>query len=238
MSTVRRSSTAGKDVTKGLVRQPGGTMRENKDGSIECTEKFRCLYTVALAQKPVRNETQHPLFKSLYCQDVAVVELEAGMAEVIVTYIGDAATDGGVLSSSRLPDPSYDLLTEANEAPIETFPNFATTLGTTANGAKYDANNLFLGFDKTSEFVGISGFLSPNVVWRESGYRRTKPSGTELNQVGKINVPTGVEVPPTVASPRNWLLRAFIYTYEGRIYRYQKEWLLSGPRGWNSVIHS
>lgn len=236
MATVRHSTTSGKDVTKELVRQPGGTLRENKDGSIECTERFKCLYTIALSKKPVRNETPHPVFTSLYCQEVSISEIEGGMAELLVTYIGDASSDG-VISTSRLPDPVFELVTEASEAPVETFPNFSTTIGTSANGAKYDANNLFLGFDKTSPFVGMTGYLTPNSVWRENGFRRTKPSGSELNVVGHIDTPSGVQTPPAVSAPRNWLLRAFNYTYEGKIYRYQKEWVLSGPNGWNSTIY-
>jgi hypothetical protein len=237
MTLVRHSAVARKDVFKTLVRQPGGVIRYNKDGSIEAVEKFQCRYSIALTQSPIRNETAHPIFKSLFCQEVAIVELPAEMAEITVTYIGDVSTDG-VISTSRLPDPTFELITEANEAPIETFPDFATTIGTSGNGAKFDANNLFLGFDKTSEFVGTTGFLTPGVVWRESGFRRTKPSAAELNEVGHINLPTGVHTPPAVASPKNWLLRAYNYTYEGKIYRYQKEWLLSGRRGWNTTIYA
>ncbi len=236
-AVVRHSSTASKDVSKVLVRQPGGKVRYNDDGSLEATERFRCLYTVALAQAPIRNVTAHPLFTGLICQTVEIAELEAGMSEVTVTFIGDASNDGGVISTSRLPKPSYELITEASEQPIETFPDFKAVLGTSENGAKYDPNGLFLGFAASSSFAGIAGFLSAGVVWRETGMRRTKPTQGELSRVGYIDTPTGWQTPPPVESPRNWLLRAMSYTYEGKIYRYQKEWLLSGPNGWKYEIY-
>lgn len=236
MATLRATTAAGKDVRLVLVRKPGGTVRFNRDGSTESTETFSCLYSRALQLAPVRGETPHPVFTALICKECTVTEVEAGMAEVVATYIGDASDSVGVIGSARLPSPTYELICEAREEPITTFPDFATTIGTTANGAQFDSNNLFLGFDKTSAYVGQEAWLVPGVVWRKSYIQKTKPTATELNRVGKIDTPEGS--PPAATSPRNWLLRSLTFTLEGNLYRCQKEWHLSGPSGWNATIYA
>lgn len=236
MATLRTATASGKNPRLGLVRQPGGTIRFNKDGSTEATETFSAVYEKALQLAPVRNVTPHPTFASLICNDCVVTEREAGLAEVVVTYIGDATGEVGVVGTSRLPQPTYELISEAREEPIESYPNFSTTIGTTGNGAKYDSNNLFLGFDSTSEFVSMQSWLVPGLVWRKSYVQKTRPSAGTLTAVGRIDSPDGPV--PSIAPPRNWLLRSFTYTLEGNVYRCQKEWLLSSRRGWNATIYT
>jgi hypothetical protein len=214
----------------------------NKDGSVTCTETYKCKYSVALALAPRRRLSRHPIFPSLTCEEVRIVEGPGGIADIIVTYIG-LAPDGSpdLLTippneAAPLPDPVYELSVWGGESPITEYPNFATTIGATANGAVYDSSNVFTGWSNTSPYFGIESFLTARVVWRELFVTLTAPTATALNQIDKRVTPSGPV--PTAGGSRNWLLTRFDYAQEGEIYRCVREWTLSNPTGWNANVYA
>lgn len=229
MSTVQRGSLAR------LVRQLGGTIVYNRDGSVSCFETYVCLYSQALALAPKRNVSKHPVFSDLYCKEVEIVEIAGERAEIRASYIG--APQGGDLSQGGVdPTPEYSLNTETNEEPIETHPKFVSDIGTTGNLAKFDTSTgLFLGFAKPSAFTGVTSYLAPGQIWKKQGVASSPPSAAESAKVGYIDAPDG-----DVATPqgRNWLLRSFTWEQQGKVYPYVKIWQLSGPGGWNTTIYT
>ena len=237
-ATIRSSTASGKNVKTGLVMQPGGGIQFNRDGSVTAQEICHCIYSIALTVAPKRYITTHPIYPALICDSIDVHRLPGDIAQLTVDYIGDpSAYYGGVANQ---PTPLYTLVIEGGEEPIETFyrdgsVNFKS-IATTANGAVLGANGLFAGWRSSSAFVGITSYIRPHSIWRMESFQKLSPTADDLNEVGYISTPSGPV--PSVAAPYNWLLRTFDYQFQGAIYRYKKEWMLSGPRGWNTTIYS
>ena len=240
MSATIRSASSN-NVKSKLVMQPGGTITFNRDGSVTATENYACIFSLALSLAPLRYVTPHPNYSSLLCDSVTVERVSGDMARVRVDYVGDPAAYYGGYSNT--PTPLFTLVIETGEQPIETFYKDGTTnfnsIATTANGAVLGANGLFAGWKASSQYVGITSYLKPQIIWRMESFKKTAPTSDELNTVGKIDKPTGNAniQPPSPGGSYNWLLRSYDYQFQGAIYRYKKEWLLSGPRGWNSTIY-
>lgn len=225
MSTIRGTLST-------LKRQPGGTIRFNTDASATANEVFIGLYANSLQQAPKRYVTRHPIFTNLVCNEVEIKEVGSGVCQISVQYFGQATglTDGG-------PDltPTWDLSCESAEQPIETYPSFSSSIGTSGNGAKFDSNGIFLGFQASSAFAGQTSWLVPGQIWRKQGYSLSAPAASDLGRIGKIDTPDGWVATP---SGRNWLLRSFNVQLKGNVYAYTKTWELSGPAGWNTTIYA
>ncbi len=236
MSVITRAASSNSIKTK-LVIQPGGEIIFNRDGSVTATENYRCVYAIALSLAPRRYITPHPQYPALVCDDVHVTRLPGDAANIKVDYVGDPAAYYGGYASQ--PIPLYTLVVETGEEPIETWykdggTNFAS-IATTANGAAFAANGLFAGWLKTSPYVAITSYLKPRTLWRKESFQKTQPSQDVLALVGKIDTPEGNA--PDYGGSYSWLLRSFDYQFQGAIYRYKKEWILSNPQGWNTTIY-
>lgn len=215
--------------------QPGGEIIFNRDGSVTATENYRCMFNIALSKAPRRYITPHPDYPALVCDDVHVTRIPGDEANVKVDYVGDPAAYYGGYANT--PTPLYTLVVETGEEPIESWYfdntyNFGT-IATTGNGAILGANGLFAGWTKDSPYVGITSYLKPRIVWRKESFSKTIPDG--LDNVGYLDAPEGDA--PVFGGAFNWILRAFDYQFQGAIFRYKKEWLLSGPKGWNAIIY-
>lgn len=135
------------------------------------------------------------------------------------------------------PTPIYDLDLSTSEEPIDSHPDFITTLGGTVaaplNGAVFDATGIFQAFTATG-WIGIKGYLAPGAVWRQTSVSSGAPS--DISTVGHITTPLGS--PPTVESGRTWLYTGLSYEKRGGAYTIRKEWRLSSLRGWEPTIYT
>jgi len=145
-----------------------------------------------------------------------------------------------------LPSPVYELTTSLSQEPIQTHPDFETTIaGTPAspkNGAIFvdpdtgwiseKTNAVFKEFSASDAKGGIDSYLVPGAEWVETKFQRSRPSG--IRDVGTIDEPNG---PNPSVSGRDWLAWSESYVRRGSIYQLRSAWKLSGRNGWDEDIY-
>jgi hypothetical protein len=176
--------------------------------------------------------SNHPRWSFLEMDKRTVTRAEDGHWDIVGDYFGVQGS----------PEPIYALDISTGQEPLETHPDFATFAaldgpppapGSTTAGAVFDEDGLFIGF-KSGEFIGVKAYLNASAVWRETRVSKTRPAGSELASIGKIDSPNGT--PPT-PSGRNWLFGSLSYEQKAKTFTIRREWLLSGPAGWNSTLY-
>jgi len=80
---------------------------------------------------------------------------------------------------------------------------------------------------------GVLNYYNPKQVWRVSYTTRSRPSGSDLNDVGKIGDPRGA---PSVTD-RDWLFLGLSVSENEKIFTITEEWLLSGRGGWDAKLY-
>lgn len=82
---------------------------------------------------------------------------------------------------------------------------------------------------------GVFTYLQATPVYRYTYTSTKKPTGSALNQVGKISTPVDA---PSVSGGRNWLMTALNYEQDGNSYSITGEYRLSGVDGWDTLIYT
>lgn len=220
----------------GLILQPGARATYDKYGVISLRQSYKCPSASAFTLAPVAWAV-HPIYSDLQ-NDISQMEVDLGddavdaVATVICTYVGQSA-------GSTVP-PIYEVEMSLSEDPIDTHPDFVSTIGGTRsaplNNAVFNSDGTFKGFpaNATNNLGGVRSFLNPQAIWRETSFASSSPSS--LSSIGKIQTPSGS--PPSLGTGRNWLFSAYTWTRQGSAYRVTKEWRSSGIGGWNTLIYA
>jgi len=184
------------------------------------------------------NFAQHPDFSNMLLQRRSGQRTEPGYWTVSYTFEGFLF---------EAPDPVYELATSLSQEPIQTHPDFESTIaGTPAaplNGAIFVDPDTGWQSEKTNAIFkefgagggakqGVEAYLVPGAEWRETTFQTSRPSG--IRDVGTIDTPNGS--PPSV-SGRDWLAWSETYIRRGGIYQVQTVWKLSGRNGWDTDIY-
>lgn len=215
----------------GLVRKSGDTLTQQSDGTWLSECYYTCRWADVVRLSPLRNVAHHPDFPQLICNSCYTKRLIPGtFAEMRVTYrgfFGDPYRLG--------QDTSKDELSSGlSEEPIETHPDFITvlagTLGHELNDAEFNADGSFKQFKLTSKYAGVKSYKVPTVV-----YRSVRPTNFAPADVGNVGVISSA--PVAAPSGRNWLYAGKTWSRDGGVYTVNEEWILSGPRGWDSDIY-
>lgn len=222
----------------GLIRQTGDTAQQAEDGTWSAKVIYRCPWSLVMTLAPRRNVTRHPDFPVLICNGCSITRLKPGtVAEITASFRGVFGNEGDPgPNPNPLPDSTEEIITGTGEAPIETHPNFVSTLGGTAdaplNDAVFDDDGKFVGFAATSIYAGYETYLVPSTTYRRSTPSRTRPSS--VGPVGRLDTqpPISHDVPGG-----NWLFTCRSFRRDGGVYDVTEEWLLSGPGGWDSDIY-
>ena len=177
----------------------------------------------------------HPRWSFLDMDKRTISQAEDGHWDIVGDYFGVQGT----------PEPIYALDINTSQEPIETnplFTTFAGYYGAEVNGAKFDPEDqTFINFVRKPDgsnlkWVGVKAYLAASAIWRQTTVTKTRPTGTELASIGLIDTPNGGSAVPTPAG-RNWLFGSLSYEQKGRTFTTRREWLLSGPNGWNDDIY-
>lgn len=230
-------------VFTSLIRQPNGLLTVNKESIAKAYESYVGPYILCGTSIQFLIDTPHPDFPSLLVYDKKLKRRRgttiAGdrVGQIDVEYRG---VDPSVSYLDSLPPPVYSMERSTSEDPIDSHKKFITDIGGTAaapiNGAKFDpVTGIFTGFDSTSPFRGQESYLIAGKVWTKTYLSYSSPSSGEESQVGFIDSPDGG---PATPSGRDWLYLGLSSSKEGGIYRLQKSWLLSGPKGWNNIVYT
>jgi hypothetical protein len=227
MPTTLIDST-GKSPEK-LILTTGGQLVTDRFGMSSARAVW--FYKGARPEAQVALFSNHPRWTFLQLDKRTITRREDGDWDIVGDYFG---VDGN-------PEPIYSLDIGTGQEPIETHPDFATLAGTppsgggtTSEGAVFDGDGLFVGF-KSGDLVGVRSYLASSTTWRETLVTRTRPSGAELTNIGKIDTPNG---PAPTPGGRNWLFASISYEQKARTYTVRREWILAGPGGWNADLYT
>ena len=191
----------------------------------------------------IRYNQSHPRFASTLLTKRSGQRVTPGFWSVTYTFEGYLF---------EAPEPVYELTGGLDQEPIESHPNFISTIAGTPsaplNGAVFIAPSTGLPTEDDEQGVfrefraniggglnpkaGIESYLVPGAEWKMVEFTATKP--TELRNLGTIDAPTGGN--PNL-SGRNWLLWSQTYTKRGFIYQVTTTWKLSGRNGWDTEIY-
>jgi hypothetical protein len=215
----------------GLVRKSGDTLTQDADGTWHAESLYTCRWDDVIHLAPLRNVAIHPDFPQFICNGCQVRRLTPGdFCELRVTYrgfIGNAFT----LSQDRSKD---EISSGLSEEPIETHPLFVSTLaGTLAaplNDAEFNSDGSFKQFKLSSKYAGVKSYKVPTVV-----YRSVRPADSAPGDIGEVG--TIQDAPVAAPGSRNWLYAGKTWSRDGGVYTVNEEWILSGPRGWDSDIY-
>jgi len=227
------------------VLAPERQLNVNINGAASLVDTYRGSTAGVLASIPTLG-TPHPEYGVLSLDDIAITEEDGGMSAVRLTYKGAASTDSGGGGGGSKETYSFDV--SVNEEPILSHPKVKDleeieliALQQIINGQVNKEDGAAWADDITSDngvlFLGkirqgITAYLVPTVTYTETGVSNTDQSSV-LGDVGRVNNPPGV---PNIAG-RNWMFMGLQQTEEGDSYSYTKNWLLSGPGGWDADVY-
>lgn len=233
----------------------GNERKHGKDGvtvehSGEIVVSNTGLWTASLKVKfpagawemcPRRNST-HPDAAFLKAESIRIIQAP-GLWIALVDY-------AGISPDNDPSEPVYELSPGVGSEPIETHKDFTTVLAGTAaspkNGAIFvDRKNggpttstnptdyEFLKFNPPSDLAGVSAFLEPNnTFWVKRWTQKAKPV---VSNVMKIDTPDGDC--PDFGGSYDWLKFPLSMQGRGGAWTCEQRWMLSGRKGWKSIIY-
>lgn len=222
-----------------LTREPGAVLAEENSGLTTFTESQvgKTADVVTAFAGLTRFVSVCPDFENLALDSKRVLYDEGGQAHLQLVWAGV----GGSTSTPILPDPVWFLKRTPSEEPIDTHPDFETFAGTPAaplNGAKFDANGLFVGFEvvvSPNVWGGITKYLEFAATLTKTSVVLSQPDPDEI--IPRIETPTGSDVGVPTITGRDWMKTDFTVTRRGGVYEVFEEWTMSGQRGWNTTIY-
>lgn len=222
-------------TTEKLVLTTGGQFVTDRYGMSNA--KAVWWYHGPAPENQVAIFSNHPRWSFLEMDKRTITRAEDGHWDIVGDYYG----------VQGFPEPIYALDICTGQEPIETHPEFATFAGrpgSELNGAVFDPeDDTFVGFKQVVsggnvtnvKWVGVRAYLNATATWRETRITKTRPSSLELSDIGTVDTPSGGAPTPT---GRNWLFGSISYEQKGKTYTIRREWLLSGPGGWNETIYN
>lgn len=227
----------GYDPNHPLVLTTGGQLVTDRYGM--STARAVWWYHGPNPESQVGIFSNHPRWSFLEMDKRTITRREDGAWDIVGDYFGVQGT----------PEPIYGMDITTSQEPIETHPRFKDFAGTPTaplNGAIFDPDpddqtfqtfkQVVSGSTVTNlKWVGMRAYLNASAVWREIKVSKRKPSDTEIADIGKIENPPGG---PATPSGRNWLFGSLSYDQKAKTFTSRREWLLSGPGGWNDVVYA
>jgi len=211
----------------GVVIQPGYTLTEKNDGTIDGTVVFECDNDYFARLPQLRAPHPRDGRCEIYNREITYL----GLKKVRLT-----ASYFGLISSKTDPIVNYSGNTDKD--PIEThhkFEEFAGTKDAPINGAQFDSETgEFLGFfDQTiKDLFGTRHCLMPATMVSVSYWQSSVPSLSKRMTI-KSSIP-GFRKPSDV---KDFLLLDIPYRQIGSFYQVTEQYLGSGPNGWSKKIY-
>jgi len=252
-------------MTYSLVGQSLDQIQEAPESSISIDEnnvatarvKFTGEWPEALNR--ALQVDRHPDFNELTRRDIDVNRTDPCLAEVTITF------EGVVNESENEPNvrTRYALRGTTQTSPIQAHPKFGgpdgfggepikgTKFTNPETGATFDENGKFIGFavegkddnfypDENRNKAGIRQYLDPRIVYTErASYNAlaVQTIAVNMNNLGNIDEPPDSKILPEVRAPRDWLLTGASVEEVGEGVKFNRDWMLSGRRGWDKDIY-
>ena len=224
--------------------QPDRTIIEKNDGTLEGNVSFKADKNLLFKLPDIGDS--HPDDSKLECYNRTLSYGTNNLVTAVCSYFG--------LESSPT-DPVVSYTGGQNNDPIETHPDFESTLAGAAtaalNGAAFvtdtaaDDYGLFLGFQEDTtdqehgqQFRGVEYYLTPSTTVTLSYWTEKVPALKNrlkiYNTIPRVNS-REFKAPPDVT---NWLLLDTPYRQVGSFYQVTEQYLGSGvDGGWNNLIY-
>lgn len=221
--------------TNNPIKQTGSNLTVSKTGVATLTEQWRGPYNLILSSAPNILDP-HPTYTSLRLSEKSIVREEGDIGLSSLKYEGlDPAKE------DQLPDPVYELIKGNSSEPIDTHPDFVSTLGGTAsakivaNKPVFNSDGTFKNFepDAANSLGGVQAYLASSMTFKKTYVDYSPPSS--ISAIPSVQDPEGPF--PALSPPMNWMLMNVSWTRKGGLYEIQKDWLASGKRGWNALIY-
>jgi len=218
--------------TTGVYMQPGAKLTYRDDGTIDGTIEYHCDISLVSYLPEIGDSHPYDSRCELYARDITYDRL--GKVIMTASYFG---------LENKETDPVITLTTNADQVPIEAHPNFVDDLGGTSagplNGALFDdVTGEFKGFfapGDEAKLFGVEYYFQPGINVTASYWTSDKPKLDELMQiVESTDISKDFISPPNV---KNYLLIGQPYRQVGSHYQITKQYLGSGPDGWNELIY-
>lgn len=231
----------------GLIRGAAGELTTDRKGLVTGRMSYK-VRPGQWADMPVIG-SRHP-YASFCVMERRQVRFDPGFWVVLADYVGCEVNE---------TEPVYDFSPGVGSEPLEITKNFVSEIAgkpsAPLNGAifldeegsltKDDKRGVFDRFkilkaDGTANpWAGAENFLTMNNgVWSKSWVSRVKPSGIAGSEkpLKIVSSPPGPN--PSFGGSYNWLEFPPAYSVRGGVYDNRQSWLLSGSKGWNTVIYS
>ena len=226
-SNITRKGSISEDYASGIALQPGFTLTEKNDGTIDGTAVFEC-DTGDINNLPQMNAV-HPLDSRavIYNRDITYMGLRK--IQMTASYFGLV---------SRKTEPVISYVPNTDKEPIETHPLFQEFAGTAAspiNGAAFDPDtDAFLGFfdPVIKELFGATHYLVPSTMVEVSYWQNTVPS---LQR--RMSIRTSIQGFRKPTDVKDFLLLDIPYRQIGPFYQVSEQYLGSGPLGWSKILY-
>lgn len=216
-----------------VARQPGAKLTYRDDGTIDGTIEYRCDRSLQDYLPEIGDDHPEDPRCELYARDITYSA--TGLVVMNASYFG---------IEDKVTDPVLNLSTNANQNPIQIHPDFFDTLGGDSdlplNGAKFDdETGEFLGFfdpNNENKLFGVEYYYTPGITVTTSYWTRDRPTLDALMSiVNAREIVSDFIAPPNV---KNFLLIGQPYRQIGSHYQVTKQYLASGPDGWNTTIYA
>ena len=215
---------------------PGATLSYESDGTINGTARYGYLHGAS----PSVIGNQHP--------DDSRAVVVSYTLEYDEVFLYANCVYRGVWSTSAT---KVDVQASLSANPIETHPNFVSTLGGTPgselNGAVFDSNGVFLGWPAgaTLGLGGVRYYLAAGCSIRfTSSTTSGSAVASALAAIGSIasSISGGGSTFTTAYTFPGFMLQNVTvdWQYLGSattIYTYSQIWVMTQPPGWNSNIY-
>lgn len=218
-----------------LTQEAGAVISEENSGLVTYSESLvgQTAAVVAAFASLVRFTTANGTYGNLKLDSKRVFFDEGGQAKLQLVWAGPDAGTGSPVP----PAPVWSLKRSPSEEPIDTHPDFAT-FGIAANGAKFDADGIFIGFKTptsgTNTWGGISKYLEKAaVITKTSIVASFNPD----EEIPRINTPSGAPFTIPTITGRNWMKTDLSAIQRGASFEVFEEWTMSGQQGWNTTIY-
>lgn len=215
------------------ILAPGATVTYESDGTITAQARYQYSQNATVSL----NGAAHPDDSRATCVSFTL--------EYDEVFLYANAVYRGVWSGSST---KVDVQASLQANPIETHPNFVSTLGGTPgsplNGAVFDANGTFLGWPAGASLNlgGVRYYLAAS-----NTYRFTNCTSSGATMAGVISaigsVASSISAGGlTVTGTDAFMLQNVTADYQATgagnvVYTYTQVWVSTQPPGWNTAIY-
>jgi hypothetical protein len=216
----------------GLEESPGTKIRFDRDGTVTVSAQYTADKANALTLAPKPGDS-YPGIGGAKCSYVELENIGTELTKITAEWKSVSELVSGSISIGS-DEGFYTLSSVAYESSLATHPDaeyiqsVADSLaGVTGEGWVLDENGIFQGISNKAEHLqGITNYKTGSLSWTRRWSSGAKLPKRYIDKLFKIDKPDGN--PPTLESPRNWILDNIQSEQNGDGWSHSATWVSSG----------